>query len=304
MKKYDNLNGWLNFNKPYGYSSFKTINLVKNILKIKKLGHAGTLDPIATGVLPIAIGEATKTLSYVFESDKSYKFTVTWGYQTSTDDIEGKIIKSTKRRPSKDQITSVIENYIGEIMQKPPDYSAIKINGQRAYKLARSGQKIKLDKRKVCIYDLTLDKIIDDDTALFVLKCSKGTYVRSLARDIGAELGVFAHVKRLQRTSVGNFIEKNSISLDQLIELKQDASTKDLILPIFSPINKSKLIDVGVDCKNKLINGIKIPYLTKNLNCLKNGDFIFTQYLNDPVAICLFQDGSLKPKRVFNIFRH
>ena len=301
MKKYNHLNGWLNINKPYRVSSFKTIYLVKKILNIKKIGHAGTLDPLATGVLPVALGEATKAISYIFESEKSYKFSVTWGAQTSTDDIEGEIIKSTIKRPSKNHIINAIKNYIGEIMQTPPDYSAVKTNGERAYKLARKGQSIKLNEKKVHIFELYLDKIIDNDTAVFFMRCSKGTYVRSLVRDIGKELGVFAHVKSLHRTSVGDFVEKNSISLDQLKELNHNFSTKDLILPILSPINKSKLIDVSENCKDKLINGIKIPFQTKTLNCPKEGDFILTKCLNNPVAICLFQDGILNPKRVFNI---
>ena len=180
----ENINGWINFNKPEGLSSFKCVYLVKNIIKIKKIGHAGTLDPLASGVLPIALGEATKTIRFAFESKKSYLFRINWGSETSTDDKEGEVINSSIQRPNKKSILEKIKLFRGEIFQKPPNYSAIKINGKRAYELARSGKTPKLEERRIKIYDFNLVKILNKNEAEFFVKCQKGTYVRSLARDL------------------------------------------------------------------------------------------------------------------------
>ena len=300
-----NINGWINFNKPEGLSSFKCVYLLKNIIKIKKIGHAGTLDPLASGVLPIALGEATKTIRFAFESKKSYLFRINWGSETSTDDKEGEVINSSIQRPNKKSILEKIKLFRGEIFQKPPNYSAIKINGKRAYELARSGKTPKLQERKIKIYDFNLVKILNKNQAEFFVKCQKGTYVRSLARDLGNELGVFGHVSCLKRESVGNFFKKQSISLDQIEKLSHYSAKQDIIKPILYPINKNDIVEVSKEISDNLAKGQKITIESLidkfDFDRIKAGSFFIVALQNNPIAICLKEDGIVKPKRVFNI---
>ena len=299
------INGWINFNKPEGLSSFKCVYLLKKIIKIKKIGHAGTLDPLASGVLPIALGEATKTIRFAFESEKTYIFRVNWGSETSTDDREGEIINSSIQRPNKKSISEKIKLFKGEILQKPPNYSSIKINGKRAYKLARSGKISKLEERKIKIHDFNLVKIIDRNEAEFFVKCQKGTYIRSLARDLGKELGVFGHISFLKRESVGNFLKKKSISLDQIEKLSHYSAIKDIIKPVLYPIDENDIVEVSKEISDNLAKGKKLT--TENLinkfdfDKIKVGSFFMVALKNNPIAICLKEDGYVKPKRVFNL---
>ena len=302
---WEKINGWINFNKPEGLSSFKCVHLIKNIIKTKKVGHAGTLDPSASGVLPIALGEATKTIRFAFESEKTYLFSINWGSETSTDDKEGEVINSSLKRPDKKDILEKIKIFRGEIFQKPPNYSAIKINGKRAYELARSGKTPKLEDRKIKIYDFNLVKILNKNEAEFFVKCQKGTYVRSLARDLGKELGVFGHVSCLKRESVGNFFKKQSISLDQIEKLSHNSAEQDIIKPILYPINKNDIVEVSKETSDNLAKGKKLTI--ENLidkfdfDRIIDGSFFIVTLENNPTAICLKEDGVVKPKRVFNI---
>ena len=236
--------GWINLNKPEGISSSKCVITLKKILNVKKIGHAGTLDPLASGVLPIAIGEATKSIRFVSDEHKTYTFKICWGVETSTDDKEGTIIRKTKRRPKEFTILQNIEKFIGEIDQRPPIYSAIKINGKRAYNIARSGKIPEIKKRKVTIFKFMLKKIISEDEAEFTVKCSKGTYIRSLARDLGNEIGVLGHISMLKREEVGTFLNNRSISLDQIKKLSHNSAIEDIILPILYPINANYIIEI------------------------------------------------------------
>jgi len=178
------INGWIILDKQIGISSRTAVTKISRILKIKKVGHGGTLDPLASGVLPIALGEATKVISFIQDKQKCYSFTIKWGETTETDDLEGAVLERSEVRPNIKQINSIIPSFIGEILQKPPIYSAIKVNGQRSYKLARKNIEVNHEFRKVEIYDLILKKIINLDKAEFEVKCGKGTYVRSLAKDL------------------------------------------------------------------------------------------------------------------------
>tara|TARA_A100001015_G_scaffold197511_1_gene220250 strand:- start:13 stop:933 length:921 start_codon:yes stop_codon:yes gene_type:complete len=301
----EKINGWINFNKPEGLSSFKCVYLLKKIIKIKKIGHAGTLDPLASGVLPIALGEATKTIRFASESDKTYLFRINWGSETSTDDKEGEIINLSIKRPNKKTILEKIELFRGEIFQKPPNYSAIKINGRRAYEVARSGKIPKLKERKIKIHDFNLVKIINKNEAEFFIKCQKGTYIRSLARDLGKQLGVFGHISYLKRESVGNFLKKQSISLDKIEKLSHYSAKQDIIKPILYPINKKDIVEVSKEISDNLAKGKKLTI--ENLidkfdfDRIKDGSFFIVAMQNNPIAICLKEDGIVKPKRVFNI---
>jgi len=300
-----NINGWINLNKPEGFSSFKCVSIIRKLIKVKKVGHAGTLDPLACGVLPIAIGEATKTLRFSVDSEKTYEFVINWGSETSTDDREGEILKKSSNRPTKKSILEKMEYFKGEIFQRPPSYSAIKINGVRSYKLARLGTLAKLNKRKITIHDFKLLKILNKNEAKFFIKCQKGTYVRSLARDLGQALEVFGHISYLKRESVGNFLIKKSISLDQIEKLSHYSAKKDIILPILYPINENDIIEVSQEISENLLKGKKIiiEKLIEKTIFEKNKDnkFFLTIYNEKPIAICLKNKGILLPKRVFNV---
>ncbi len=299
------INGWINLNKPEGVSSFKCVSIIRKLINAKKVGHAGTLDPLACGVLPIAIGEATKSLRFSVDNEKTYEFVITWGSETSTDDKEGEILKISNNRPSKKSILKKIELFKGEIFQRPPNYSAIKINGVRSYKLARSVTLPKLNKRRITIYDFKLLKIINKDEAKFFIKCQKGTYVRSLARDLGQVLEVFGHISYLKRKSVGNFFIKQSISLDKIEKLSHYSAKKDIILPILYPINENDIIEVSKEISENLLKGKKIiiEKLIDKAVFEKNKDnkLFLTKFKKKPIAICVKNNGILLPKRVFNV---
>ena len=299
------INGWINLNKPEGISSSKCVIILKKILNVKKIGHAGTLDPLASGVLPIAIGEATKSIRFVSDENKSYTFNICWGVETSTDDKEGTIVKETKKRPKKFNILKKIKKFTGEIFQRPPIYSAIKINGKRAYKIARSGKIPEIKKRKVTIFKFILKKIISEDEAEFFVKCTKGTYIRSLARDLGNELGVLGHISMLKREEVGTFFNNRSISLDQIKKLSHNSAIEDIILSILYPINAKYIIEINDEVSKCLIKGKKVltNFLEENTNFqkIKEGRFLIAILSNKPIAICSVENCFLKPKRVFNL---
>lgn len=210
------LHGWLNLDKSYDLGSTQAVGAVKRILSPKKIGHAGTLDPLATGVLPLALGDATKTVQYMMDARKIYRFTVRFGIQTDTDDIEGDVIARSDMRPEDAAIQACLPNYIGNIEQLPPRYSAIKVNGQRAYDLARAGQEVELKPRQVSIMRFELIERIDAEHAIFEVECGKGTYVRSLARDMSEALGTCGHISALRRLAVGSFHVDDAITLDML----------------------------------------------------------------------------------------
>lgn len=217
------IHGWLNIDKPYGMSSSQAIGRVKKIIHPTKIGHAGTLDPLATGVLPLALGEATKTSNYAMNKTKIYQFTIKFGEQTSTDDMEGEVIATSKTLPSEESIKTRIPTFTGVIEQTPPAFSAIKIDGKRAYLLAREGKEVKMKSRNVTIERFTLLRMDDASHATFEVVCSKGTYIRSLARDLALALDSVGHVSMLRRTGVGKVLEKNIISLEKLEEIVHNA---------------------------------------------------------------------------------
>ena len=199
------LHGWLILDKDVGQTSTAAVAALKRLFRAKKVGHAGTLDPLASGVLPIAFGEATKTVSYVMDGQKAYRFKVRWGVETDTDDSEGRPVSEAAARPSPEAVRAVLPHFTGKIEQTPPRYSALKIEGERAYNLAREGEDVSLAARPVEVHRLTLTEIPDADHSIFETECGKGTYVRALARDMGRALGCLGHVCALRRTRVGSF---------------------------------------------------------------------------------------------------
>jgi tRNA pseudouridine55 synthase len=217
------LHGWINLDKPYEMTSTQAVGAVKRILRPEKIGHAGTLDPLATGILPLALGEATKTVPFVMDARKEYIFTVRWGARTTTDDTEGEIMATSEVRPTAEAIQAALPRFMGVISQIPPVFSAIKLQGERAYDLARAGKEVILEPREVIIHRFDLLSTSDADHANFRAECGKGTYVRSLARDLAHVLGTEGHISALRRTRVGKFNESNAISLEKLEELVHNA---------------------------------------------------------------------------------
>ncbi|MGO6905426.1 tRNA pseudouridine(55) synthase TruB, partial [Rhizobium ruizarguesonis] len=214
------ISGWLILDKPVDFGSTEAVSKIKWLYKAEKAGHAGTLDPLASGMLPIALGDATKTVPYVMDGRKIYEFTVSWGEERATDDLEGEVTESSDKRPSEQQIRDILPRYIGTISQVPPQFSAIKIAGERAYDLAREGETIEIPSREVDIFRLTLLACPDADSAHFEVECGKGTYVRALARDFGRELGCYGHVSGLRRTFVAPFAEEAMVPLADLVALE------------------------------------------------------------------------------------
>jgi len=224
-----------------------------------KVGHGGTLDPLASGILPIALGEATKTVAYVMDAQKTYEFTAKWGEQTSTDDAEGEVIATSDTRPDADEITAIMPQFTGQISQIPPAYSAIKIDGKRAYDLARKGtDEIVLAARDIMIHRLALTAHTNED-ACFVTSCGKGTYIRSLARDIATALGTVAHVSHLRRTAVGQFTQENAISLDFLQELGHSAAASPYVIPVVTALDDIPALPITTVEAQKLRFGQRLP---------------------------------------------
>lgn len=238
------ISGWVILDKPKGMGSTDCVSKLKWLYFAQKCGHAGTLDPLASGMLPIAFGDATKTVPYVMDGRKTYRFTVRWGVRTTTDDTEGEAVETSDLRPSKDEIRDCLPNYIGEIEQVPPSFSAIKIGGERAYDLARSGEAPEIESRVVTVHSLDLIEMPDADTTVFEAECGKGTYVRAIARDLGRDLGCQGHIIELRRTAVGAFTEEDMVPLDELIDVA-DENREELDDEAIESGAKARILDFG-----------------------------------------------------------
>ena len=279
--------GWINLYKPKNITSFKAINSIKKKFSIDKIGHAGTLDPMAEGVLPIAIGKATKLIPYISNMNKEYEFTVTWGIQTTTDDAEGEILFESSYLPKRKEIEKKIFNYIGFISQIPPKVSAVKINGKRAYKLFRENKKFTIQPKKVFIEDLCITDHSINKTSFKIL-CGQGFYVRSLARDLAIDLKTYGHISSLKRSKVGKFSEKNSILLDDLLKIGQTHEEINCISTTISMLDDilAYEIEEKLDIENlsfgrsikiderKIINPSSINLDKKNIFLFKKGDIV------------------------------
>ena len=279
--------GWINLYKPKNITSFKAINSIKKKFSINKIGHAGTLDPMAEGVLPIAIGKATKLIPYISNMNKEYEFTVTLGIQTTTDDAEGEILFESSYLPKRKEIEKKIINYIGFISQIPPKVSAVKINGKRAYKLFRENKKFTIQPKKVFIVDLCITDHSINKTSFKIL-CGQGFYVRSLARDLAIDLKTYGHISSLKRSKVGKFSEKNSILLDDLLKIGQMHEEINCISTTISMLDDilAYEIEEKLDIENlsfgrsikiderKIINPSSINLDKKNIFLFKKGDIV------------------------------
>jgi len=296
-KKGRAVSGWLVLDKPLEMGSTQAVGKLRWLFDAQKAGHAGTLDPLATGVLPIAFGEATKTMPYVTDGQKAYRFTVRWGSSTNTDDAEGEIIANSDKRPAREDIEALLPRFTGTIQQVPPAFSAIKIDGKRAYAEARAGREVELAARPVEIDTFELVDIPDDTHAIFEVTCGKGTYVRALARDMGEHLGCHGHIRDLRRTFVEPFEEEDAIPLAGLLELEGDLAALDehLISPLeamdgFPEIKLSSDEARRVGLGNSIIlRGRDAPVEEQDVCAIYRGDLI---------AIGDIEKGSFQPRRV------
>lgn len=295
-KQRADVHGWIALDKPLGMTSTHAVAVVRRLLNAKKAGHAGTLDPLASGLLPLAFGEATKTVPYVVDGEKAYRFTVTFGVETDTDDAEGRIVSQSEARPSEQQILAALPKFTGAITQVPPRYSAIKIDGERAYDLARGGEAVELQPRIVEIHTLTLLSF-DGQSAVLEAECGKGTYVRAIARDLGRALGCFGYVTALRRTRVGPFTEADAVTL---ASLEAD---------VFAPAAALKSVDTGLrelvevpvggDAPMRLRRGQSI--ILRGRDAPAEGEIVYATNAGQVIAIGTVERGELVPNRVFNL---
>ncbi|MFI4983840.1 MAG: tRNA pseudouridine(55) synthase TruB [Rickettsiales bacterium] len=292
------MNNWLLVDKPAGVTSAFVVNRVKKLLKPSKIGHSGTLDPFATGLLMLAIGEATKTVDYCLNKDKDYEFTITWGENRDTLDIDGKVTASSEKIPTPEEIASVVDSFIGEIEQTPPNYSAIKINGERAYKLAREGKAIEMKSRPVTCYKLDYIQNTTGEQATFSLSCSKGFYVRSLARDICEKLGACGYVSSLRRTKIGKFKVEDAISLDiseNIVHTPSVSSFNQHLLPVTAVLDDILVEQVDEATAKRLLQGQRIK------TDRPNAEVLAIKHNEKLIAMAAVLNGTLSVKRVFNL---
>lgn len=256
-RKGKKIDGWLVIDKPLEMGSTQVVGKVRWLTKAQKVGHGGTLDPLATGILPIALGEATKTIPFIMDARKTYAFTVRWGIARTTDDREGEVSATHDHRPGDSDIVEALPEFVGKIMQRPPAYSAIKVEGKRSYDLARAGVEVVLKEREIDIFSLKLSSCSTDE-ATFEVDCGKGTYVRSLARDLALKLGTVGHVTMLRRLKVGAFGVAESISLVKLEELSHSAPPEEWILPVETVLDDILALAVTEDQAAFLSQGRKL----------------------------------------------
>ncbi len=297
------VHGWLVLDKDVGQTSTAAVAALKRLFRAKKVGHAGTLDPLASGVLPIAFGEATKTVSFVMDGQKAYRFQVRWGVATDTDDCDGRVLGESTERPSPEAIRALLPRFTGRIEQTPPRYSALKIEGERAYNLAREGEDVSLAARPVEVHRLTLIEILDAEHAVFETECGKGTYVRALARDIGRALGSLGHVCALRRTRVGAFGEGQAVRFADLARLGQ-AGNGDLaaaLLPVQSGLAAVPALQVSRADADRLALGQSVLLRGRDAPLLAGMVSVSTQ--GSLVALAEIEQGALKPRRIFNLTR-
>ncbi|MGB0541088.1 MAG: tRNA pseudouridine(55) synthase TruB [Hyphomicrobiales bacterium] len=303
--KNSNIDGWFILDKPVNISSAKAVNAVKKCFNIKKAGHAGTLDPLASGVLPIAINSATKTIPYLVNTVKTYRFIIKWGEQTDTDDSEGEIIKKSDHRPIEKSIKKILKFFIGKIEQTPPRFSALKINGERAYKLARNKEEFEIKSRTVNVQDLKLLKYINSELAEFEITCEKGFYIRSLARDISLKLDTVGHVYSLKRTKVGQFYIKDAFPLETLEKLVHSAPAgrmaKDFLLPLDCVLDDIPALHISDEEAKMFCHGQAINKKISS-DYIPNGSDVLVKNRERSLGIAVFFEESLKPKRVFSNF--
>ena len=297
-RKGKKINGWIIVDKPAGITSTGVVNKIKWAFNAKKVGHSGTLDPDATGVLPIALGEATKTIPYIMDELKSYQFCVKFGEATDTDDATGKIIQTSSKRPLDDQISAMLSKYTGLIKQTPPNFSAVKINGSRAYDLAREGLELKLNPRPLFVKELKFLERSDDEHALFQLTCGKGGYVRSIARDLGNDLNCYGHVKWLKRVWTGPFKIESCITIDKIQELYKSSNLLQILQPLELGLQNLPFVRCSAKQLGDISNGRAVKV---NSNDIESEEKCWIQCEGKALALGYLKKSLFYPSRVFNM---
>jgi tRNA pseudouridine55 synthase len=298
------IHGWLALDKPGGLTSTQALGKVRRILDAAKAGHGGTLDPLATGILPIAFGEATKTVSFAMNATKSYRFEVEWGATTDTDDREGAVIATSDVRPAPNVIDSALANFVGAVEQVPPRYSAVKIDGQRAYDLARANKDLVLKPRMVRIDLLERVRDLGPDRTEFTVDCGKGTYIRALARDLAKTLGTCGHIAELRRTRCGPFNEEMAISLDNLEALGHKAADSKVLHPVATVLDDIPALALTEEEARRMSHGQSVSLFAvarrSSIDELTPGAVVQAVYGERLVAVATIADGLVKPMRVLN----
>ncbi|WP_295706984.1 tRNA pseudouridine(55) synthase TruB [uncultured Brevundimonas sp.] len=305
-KKGEVVNGWVCLDKPYEMGSTDAVSRIRRLFNAQKAGHAGTLDPLASGILPIALGEATKTVPMMMEAQKVYRFTIQWGVSTDSADREGEIIARSDVRPTPDQVRAALPAFVGEIEQVPPRFSAIKVDGQRAYDLAREGAEFELAGRRVLIHSAEVTDAPDADHVELTIRTGKGVYVRSLARDLAAALAAEGHVSALRRERVGPFSTENAVTLDFLEDLVHRGAASEGLLPVATALDDIPELAVTTEDAFSLRQGRPIVLLPRQVETLKDrlsgGSRTVSAFQGQTlVALCQLRAGRLEPDRVFNL---
>jgi tRNA pseudouridine55 synthase len=298
------VHGWVVLDKPVGLTSTHAVAVIKRLFSAKRAGHAGTLDPLASGCLPIALGEATKTVPFVMDGRKTYVFTVRWGEERDTDDAEGRVVASSDLRPTTEAIEALLPRFTGRIDQVPPRYSAIKIAGERAYDLAREGETVEIKARPVDIHQFNLAESPDADHAVFLAECGKGTYVRALARDMGRALGCFGYVSALRRAGVGSFSERSMISLADLEALCHraaagEASLADALMPVETALDDIPALAVSRADAARLQRGQAVLLRGRDAPIFRGTAYVTVA--GRLLALAEVDNGEIVPRRVFNL---
>ena len=303
-RKGDAVSGWICLDKPHNLGSTQAVGRVRRLFNAQKAGHAGTLDPLATGILPIALGEATKTVPYLMDADKAYRFTIRWGEETASFDREGAVIATSDVRPGPEAIAAALKAFVGEISQIPPDYSAVKVDGERAYDLAREGVVMALKPRQVTIHDARLVETPDVDHSVVEIECGKGVYVRAIVRDLAAALGTRGLVSDLRRTRVGAFTEDRAITLERLEELCNTTNPLEALLPVETALDDIPELAVTAEDAFRLTQGRSIVLLPRQVEALKArlpaSRMVSARHGTMIVALCEMRAGRLNPTRVFH----
>jgi tRNA pseudouridine55 synthase len=299
------ISGWICLDKPAGLGSTSAVSRVRHAFGAQKAGHAGTLDPLAEGILPIALGEATKTVAMMMDAAKTYRFTIAWGETTTTLDTEGEVTLRSEVRPSPPTVAAALTTFVGEIDQVPPAYSAIMVDGERAYDLARAGQSVELAARRVVIHDARLVASPDPDHSVVEIDCGKGTYVRALVRDLASALGAQAHVSHLRRLRVGPFDEARAITLARLDEMCHTGRALEALLPVETALDDIPALAVTDEDAFRLSQGRSVVLLPRQVEVLKarlTASRIVSALSGQRiVALCEMRAGRLNPTRVFHL---
>ncbi|MBO9399698.1 tRNA pseudouridine(55) synthase TruB [Shimia sp. R9_3] len=295
-RKGRDISGWLVVDKPAGMTSTAVVNKIRWAFDAKKAGHAGTLDPDATGVLAVALGEATKTVPFITDALKAYTFTVRLGQATNTDDAEGEVIAQSDLRPADEDIKAALGQFVGDIMQVPPKFSAVKIDGQRAYKLARNGEDVELAARPLWVEELVMVDREDEDHVTLEMTCGKGGYVRSIARDLGAALGCHGHVRELRRIWSGPFDAADGLTIEQIDEMAKQPELDTHLRPLEEGLEELTEVKATPDGATRLRNGNPGMVIAHDV---EYGEECWASYEGEAVAVGIFKAGELHPNRVF-----